>query len=122
MAERASAMVSRPPRATVRDYAILFSHLDPARKRRTVPGGQEHERKDKPSMAPLPLIHREDCVAKIENEIWSFSVGPACSGTAAPSLYCGAPARFLKCLERSNQTLHTVFCALWPPELDRSIG
>ena len=58
MAGRASAMVSRPPRAMVRD---------PARKRRTVPGGQEHERDDKLSMAPLPRIHRENCVAKIEN-------------------------------------------------------
>ena len=63
MAERASAMVSRPPRAMVRGSAILFSFLDPARKRRTVPGGQEHERDDKPSMAPLPRIHRDNCVA-----------------------------------------------------------
>ena len=80
MAGRASAMVSRPPRAMVRDDSIIFSYLDPARKRRTVPGGQEHERDDKPSMAPLPRIHRENCVAKIENEIWSFSVGPVVIG------------------------------------------
>ena len=52
---------------TSRNAANFCSYLDPSKKRRTVRGGREHERDDKPSLAPLPRIHRENCVAKIEN-------------------------------------------------------
>ena len=76
MVGKRCAAARRGPAETRCGSAIFSSYLYPPRKRRTVPGGQEHGRDDEPSMAALPHIHRENCVAKIGNKILTFLVGP----------------------------------------------